>query len=50
MDREMHRGILKAQEDVDDNTDTKFPDMDEDFLVCIDASKEGLGGILMQDS
>jgi hypothetical protein len=27
----------------------KFPDMDEDFLVCTDASKEGLGGVLMQD-
>jgi hypothetical protein len=26
-----------------------FPDMDEDFLVCIDASKEVLGGFLMQD-
>jgi hypothetical protein len=29
--------------------DTKGPDMDTDFLVCIDASKEGLGGVLMQD-
>jgi hypothetical protein len=28
----------------------KVPDMDEDFLVCTDASKEGLGGVLMQDS
>jgi hypothetical protein len=27
----------------------KFPDMDEDFLVCTDASKEGLGRVLMQD-
>jgi hypothetical protein len=27
----------------------KVPDMDADFLVCIDASKEGLGGVLMQD-
>ena len=27
----------------------KFPDMDEEFLVCIDTSKEGLGGVLMQD-
>jgi hypothetical protein len=26
----------------------KFPDMDEDFLVCTDTSKEGLGGVLMQ--
>jgi hypothetical protein len=26
----------------------KFPDMDEDFLVCIDGSKEGLGRVLMQ--
>jgi hypothetical protein len=27
----------------------KVPDMDADFLVCTDASKEGLGGVLMQD-
>jgi hypothetical protein len=27
----------------------KVPDMDEDFLVCTDTSKEGLGGVLMQD-
>jgi hypothetical protein len=26
----------------------KVPDMDVDFLVCTDASKEGLGGVLMQ--
>jgi hypothetical protein len=28
----------------------KVPDMDTNFLVCIDASKEGLGGVLMQDN
>jgi hypothetical protein len=27
----------------------KVPDMDVDFMVCTDASKEGLGGVLMQD-
>jgi hypothetical protein len=27
----------------------KVPDMDAGFLVCTDASKEGLGGVLMQD-
>jgi hypothetical protein len=27
----------------------KVPDVDEEFLVCTDASNEGLGGILMQD-
>jgi hypothetical protein len=27
----------------------KVPDIDADFLVCTDASKEGLGGVLMQD-
>jgi hypothetical protein len=27
----------------------KVPDMDADFLVCTDASKEGLGGVLKQD-
>jgi hypothetical protein len=25
----------------------KDPDMDVDFLVCTDASKEGLGGVFM---
>ena len=28
----------------------KVPDMDVDFLVCTDTSKEDLGGVLMQDS
>jgi hypothetical protein len=28
----------------------KVPDMDADFLVCTGGSKEGLGGVLMQDS
>jgi hypothetical protein len=28
----------------------KSPNMDEEFLVCNDASKEGLGIILMQDN
>jgi hypothetical protein len=27
----------------------KVPEMDADILVCTDASKEGLGGVLMQD-
>jgi hypothetical protein len=27
----------------------KVPDMDANFLVCTGASKEGLGGVLMQD-
>jgi hypothetical protein len=27
----------------------KVPYMDVNFLVCTDASKEGLGGVLMQD-
>jgi hypothetical protein len=27
----------------------KVPDMDKEFLVCTDASKEGLGRVLMQD-
>jgi hypothetical protein len=27
----------------------KVPDMDADFLVCTDSSKEGLDGVLMQD-
>jgi hypothetical protein len=28
----------------------KVPNMDKDFLVCNDASKEGLGRFLMQDA
>jgi hypothetical protein len=28
----------------------KVPNMDADFLVCNDASKEGLSRVLMQDS
>jgi hypothetical protein len=28
----------------------KVLDMEKDFLVCIDASKEGLGRVLMQDN
>jgi hypothetical protein len=28
----------------------KVPDMDDEFLVCTDASKEGFNGVLMQDS
>jgi hypothetical protein len=27
----------------------KVPDMDVNFLVCTGTSKEGLGGVLMQD-
>ena len=27
----------------------KLPDLDKDYSVCIDASLEGLGGVLMQD-
>jgi hypothetical protein len=27
----------------------KIPNMEKGFLVCTDACKEGLGGILMQD-
>jgi hypothetical protein len=27
----------------------KVPDMDIEFVVCTDASKEGLGGVFMQD-
>jgi hypothetical protein len=28
----------------------KVPDLDADFMVCTNASKEGLGGVLMQDN
>ena len=45
----MSGSVSKAQGIVDNYTDTKVPDMDADFLVCTDASKEGLGRVLMQD-
>ena len=45
----MHRIISEAQGVVDHNTNTKGPENDADFLVCTDASREGLGGVLMQD-
>jgi hypothetical protein len=45
----MRGSISEAQGVVDNNTILKVPDMDVDFLVCTDASKEGLGGVLMQD-
>jgi hypothetical protein len=49
MDREMCRIFSKAQGAIDDNASTKSPDIDKEFLVCTDASKEGLGIVLMQD-
>jgi hypothetical protein len=49
LDREMCGGISKAQGVVDEqHSILKVPDMDDDFLVCTDTSKEGLGGVLMQ--
>jgi hypothetical protein len=48
MDREMHGIIPKAQGVVKDKPILKFLDMDKEFLVCTDTSKEGLGGVLMQ--
>jgi len=43
MDREMHGGISKAQGFFYVSTETK------ELLVCTDASKDGLGRVLMQD-
>jgi hypothetical protein len=48
-ERRMRRSISKAQRAVDENTNTKIPDRYKDFLVCTDASKEGLGEVLIQD-
>jgi hypothetical protein len=41
--------FLRLKELMTTTSILKFPDMDKDFLVCTDASKEGLGGVLMQD-
>jgi hypothetical protein len=49
MDREMHGSISKIKELLMTTPILKVPDMDKEFLVCTDASKEGLGGVLMQD-
>jgi hypothetical protein len=46
----MRGGISEAQGAIDNNIDTKGPNMDMEFLVCTETSKEGLGGVLMQDS
>jgi hypothetical protein len=46
---EMHGSVLKLKELVMTMLILKFPDMYEEFLVCTDTSKEGLGGILTQD-
>jgi hypothetical protein len=48
LDREMCRIISKDQGFVDNVPILKVPNMDEYFLVCTDAFKEGLGGVLMQ--
>jgi hypothetical protein len=45
----MHISLLEAQRAMTTTLILKFPDMDTDFLVCTDASKEGLCRVLMQD-
>jgi hypothetical protein len=49
LDREMRGSISKLKELLTTTPILKVPDMDKEFLVCTDASKEGLGGVLMQD-
>jgi hypothetical protein len=39
----------KIKELLKTNTILKVPDMDQDFLFCMDSSKKGLGGVLMQE-
>jgi hypothetical protein len=45
----MRGSISEAQGAAENNTILKVPDMDADFFVCTDASKEGLGGVLLED-
>jgi hypothetical protein len=49
MDREMHGSISELKESLTTTLIMKVPDMEKEFLVCTDASKEGLGGVLMQE-
>jgi hypothetical protein len=49
LDREMCGIIWRLKELLTTTPILKVPNMDTDFLVCTDASKEGLGGVLMQD-
>jgi hypothetical protein len=49
LDREMHEILRRLKEMLTTTPILKVPDMDMDFLVCTDASKEGLGGVFMQD-
>jgi hypothetical protein len=49
MAQEVHGSISKAQGVVDDSVNTEGPQHGHGFLACADTSKEGLGGVLMQD-
>jgi hypothetical protein len=49
LDREMHRSISRIKELLKTIVILKVLDMDSEFLVCTDTSKEGLGKVLMQD-
>jgi hypothetical protein len=45
----MHEKFRRLKEMLKTTPMLKFPDMDTNFLVCTDASKEGFGRVLMQD-
>jgi hypothetical protein len=49
LDRECAEAFRRLKELLTIAPILKVPNMDVDFLVCIDSSKEGLGGVLMQD-
>jgi hypothetical protein len=49
MDKQCEEAFQKLKELLTMTPILKVLDMDQDFLVCTDALKEGLGGVLMQE-
>ena len=47
--RECTIAFLELKRELTSAPDLRVLDMDKDFIVCKDASKQGLGVVLMQD-